>query len=47
MATEHERWIIDLLAAVPVEERENLHRLLGALKVGLAQTLETHRELAQ
>jgi len=45
MATEHERWIIDLLAAVPVVERESLHRLLGALKVGLAQTLETHREL--
>jgi DNA-binding MarR family transcriptional regulator len=36
MAAEHERWIVDLLANVPADQREALFRLLGMLKAGVA-----------
>jgi DNA-binding MarR family transcriptional regulator len=40
MKVEHDRWITDLLAGVPVEEREALHHLLGVLKAGVANALD-------
>ena len=37
MAAEHERWIVDLLALVPAEQRDALYHLLGALKAQIAR----------
>jgi hypothetical protein len=38
MAAEHERWIVEMLADVPADERNSLYHLLGVLKAGLART---------
>jgi DNA-binding MarR family transcriptional regulator len=35
MAKEHERWIEDMMAALPRGERDRLHALLGELKASL------------
>ncbi len=38
MAVEHERWIVDMLGALPVVDQTRLHALLGRLKHGLGQS---------
>jgi DNA-binding MarR family transcriptional regulator len=40
----HERWIAELLAAVPATDRATLHRLLGVVKTGVRQALEHDRD---
>lgn len=40
MASEHERWIIDLTEGVTVQDRDRLFRLLGSLKQALAASLD-------
>ena len=47
MAAEHGQSIVDLLNAVPGDERETLFRLLGALKAGLAHALDMRKEPVQ
>jgi DNA-binding MarR family transcriptional regulator len=49
MAAEHERWIDDLLADVPLEMRENLHESIAELKSAVvarlaAEAVSTHAE---
>ncbi len=41
MAVEHERWIIELLAAMPAGELEGLYRLLGTFKSTVAGGAKT------
>jgi len=40
MAAEHERWIVDLMDAVPDDERGRLYDLLGELKARIGHALE-------
>lgn len=40
MAAEHERWIVDLMDAVPDDERGRLYDLLGELKARVGHALE-------
>lgn len=40
VAEEHERWVIELLAGLDVEEGEQLHALLGHLRLSLTRGLQ-------
>jgi DNA-binding MarR family transcriptional regulator len=45
MATEHERWVVDLLGGLSVAERQALHGLLGRLRMTMPTSpppTETH-----
>jgi hypothetical protein len=38
MARDHEAWIVDLLSPLSERQQDQLYRLLGALKGGLASS---------
>lgn len=43
LARAHHDWVDELMAGVPVEERDHLHRALGRLKLSLAAAAEQER----
>jgi DNA-binding MarR family transcriptional regulator len=43
VAQEHERWVIELLAGLDGGEGEQLHALLGHLRLSLARRLQDHQ----
>jgi DNA-binding MarR family transcriptional regulator len=42
MASEHERWVVELFDALTVKQKSRLAELLAALKMSTAQHLATH-----
>jgi DNA-binding MarR family transcriptional regulator len=38
-STEHEKWIAELFAHIPITDRVTLHRVLGVVKTGVRQAL--------
>ena len=40
IASEHERWVVELLSAMSIDETDQLHALLGHLRLSLTRQLE-------
>jgi len=40
IASEHERWVVELLSGMSIDETDQLHALLGHLRLSLTRQLE-------